>query len=73
LLLAFWALVLWGTLLLGSALVDLPAEGAGAVAGRLLPVRGASVWAWLNALTVPLAILVWLLLGVLLLRDRRAT
>jgi hypothetical protein len=72
-LLGFWALVLWGTLLLGSALVDLPAEGAGAVALRLLPAQGASVWAWLNALTVPLAILVWLLLGALVVRGRRTT
>lgn len=65
--------MLWGTLLVGSALVDLPADGAGAVARRLLPAQGASVWAWLNALTVPLAILVWLLLGVLLARGRRTT
>jgi hypothetical protein len=72
-LLAFWALVVWGTLLLGSALVDLPAEGAGAVAQRLLPAQGASVWAWLNALTVPLALLVWLLVAALLVRSRRAT
>jgi hypothetical protein len=64
--------VLWGTLILGSSLVDLPAEGVSAVAGRLLPERGASLWAWLNALAVPLALVVWLLVGgrLLLLRDR---
>jgi hypothetical protein len=63
--------VLWGTLLVGSALVDLPAEGAGAVLQRLLPARGASIWTWVNALTVPLALVVWLLFGALLVRSRR--
>lgn len=64
--------MLWGTLLLGAALVDLPAEGVGAVAQRLLPAPGAPVWAWLNALTIPLAVLVWLLVGALLVRGRSA-
>jgi hypothetical protein len=62
--------VLWGTLLAGSALVDLPAEGVSAVAGRLLPDRGASLWVWLNALAVPLALVVWLLVGARLVRHR---
>jgi len=64
--------VLWGTLLVGSALFDLPAEGVSAIAGRLLPERGASSWAWLNALAMPLAVVVWLLVGALLVRSRRA-
>jgi hypothetical protein len=62
--------VLWGTLLLGSALFDLPTQGADAVAGRLLPAHGAPLWAWINALAVPLAVLVWLTVGALLLRGR---
>lgn len=63
--------MLWGTLLLGSALLDVPGEGAPVVAARLLPGRGASVWAWLNALTVPLALLVWVSIGALFVRSRR--
>ena len=62
--------MLWGTLLVGSALVDLPAEGVSVVAARLLPERSASLWAWLNALTVPLALVVWGLVGARLALDR---
>ena len=64
--------MLWGTLLAGSALVDLPAEGISAVARRLLPERGASLWVWLNALAVPLALVVWLLVGGRLLAPHRS-
>jgi hypothetical protein len=71
-LLAFWALVLWGTLLLGAAVVDAPAQGVRAVLARLVPAHGASVWARANALTVALAIVVWLLLAGLFAWKRRA-
>ena len=71
-LLAFWVLVLWGTLLLGAAVVAAPAEGVGAVLARIVAAHGASVWAWVNALTVALAIVVWLLLAGLFAWNRRA-
>lgn len=70
-LLAFWALVLWGTLLLGTAVVDAPSEGARAVLARFLPAHGASLWAWLNLMTAALALVVWLLLAGLLVWTRR--
>lgn len=63
--------MLWGTLLIGAALFDLPEEGAAAVVRRLLPEHGASLWAWVNALTVPLAAVVWLLVIGVQLRNRR--
>jgi hypothetical protein len=63
--------VLWGTLLGLVALADLPGEGAAAVAARLVPHRGDSPWAWLNAFTVPLAAIVWLLVAALRLAVRR--
>jgi hypothetical protein len=63
--------VLWGTLLLGAALVEVPADGARTVLARLLPGRDATVWAWLNAVLVPLAAVVWALVGTQLVRGRR--
>ena len=69
-LLAFWALVLWGTLLLGAAAVDAPSEGVRAVLARLVPGRGASLWAWLNPLTAVLALVVWPLVVGALFRSR---
>ncbi len=69
-LLAFWALVLWGTLLLGAAVFDAPSEGAQAVLARFVPPRGASLWAWLNPLTALLALLVWALVAGAFFRSR---
>lgn len=69
-LLAFWALVLWGTLLLGAAVFDAPSEGARAVLARLVPPRGASLWAWLNPLTAVLALVVWALVVGAFFRSR---
>ena len=51
-LLLLWSLVAWGALLLVLTLVDAVGEGPGPALARLLPARGASVWAWLNALSV---------------------
>jgi amino acid permease len=58
-LLVLWALVLWGTLLLLVAAVDVVGSGARAFR-QLLPAHGASLWAWLNAVSVALALAVWL-------------
>jgi hypothetical protein len=73
-LLLLWSLVAWGALLLAMTLVDAVGEGVGPALARLLPGRGASVWAWLNTFAVALAVSVGLLAGGLLgsTRWRRA-
>ncbi len=58
-----WSLVLWGTLLLGVAAVDAFGEGLRPVVVRLLPARGASLWAWVNAGSAALALLAWALVA----------
>ena len=59
-LLLLWSLVAWGALLALVTLVDAVGEGPGPALARLLPIGGASVWAWLNALSVMLALAVGL-------------
>ena len=59
-LLMLWSLVAWGALLGLLTLVDAVGGGPGPALARLLPARGASVWAWLNALSVGLAVAVGL-------------
>jgi hypothetical protein len=59
-LLVLWSLVAWGALLVILTLVDAGSEGLRPALARLLPARGASVWAWLNALSVMLALAVGL-------------
>lgn len=62
-LLLLWSLVAWGALLLLLTLVGAVGEGPGPALARLLPAAGASVWAWLNALSVGLAVAVGLVVG----------
>jgi hypothetical protein len=62
-LLLFWSLVAWGALLLLVTLLDVAGEGVRPALARLLPSRGASTWAWLNALSVALALGVGLVAG----------
>jgi len=59
-LLILWSLVAWGALLALLTLVDAVSEGLRPALGRLLPTGGASVWAWLNVLSVMLALAVGL-------------
>lgn len=49
------SLVLWGALLLASAVADSWSEGVAAFT-RLVPSRGANAWAWLAGLSVLMAI-----------------
>jgi len=67
-----WSLVAWGALLALVTLVDAVGEGPGPALARLLPAAGASVWAWLNALSVMLAFAVGLV-GAGLAWSRRAS
>jgi hypothetical protein len=62
-LLAFWAFVGWGCLLLVFALVDAMREGVGPALTRLLPLRDHSPWAWLNVLSAALALAVAFVVG----------
>ena len=68
---AVWSFVGWGALLIASAVADSFTEGSIAFA-RLLPSRGDTVWGWLGALSVVLALGVGLV-AFALLASRRAT
>jgi len=71
LLLAFWAFVGWGWLLLALALVDAMREGVGPALARLLPLRDRSSWAWLNALCAALGLAVGIVVGGVAVLARR--
>lgn len=65
-LLLFWSLVLWGGLLFVATLVEAARGGSFQVLARLLPVPGDSFWAWLNAVSVALALAMALVIGGLM-------
>jgi hypothetical protein len=69
---AAWAFAGWGTLLLLVTLAAVVSEGPGVALGRLVPSGGASLWTWLNSLSVLLAFGVWLVALGLFLRARRS-
>jgi len=72
-LLLLWSLAAWGALLLLLTLVDAVGEGPRPALARLLPARGASVWAWLNVLSIALALAVGLVGGgIAWIRPRSA-
>lgn len=50
------SLVAWGALLILSALVSATSDGLAPALGRLVPSRGAPVWAWLGLLSALLAL-----------------
>ena len=57
-LLLLWSLAAWGALLVLLTLVAAVGDGPGPALARILPARGASLWAWVNALSVGLALAV---------------
>ena len=65
------SLVGWGALLLVSALANAIGEGPKPALARLLPARGASVWGWLSALSVLLALGAGLVAAALTLSSFR--
>jgi hypothetical protein len=69
--LVLWAFVLWGALLLLLTLLDASGEGLGPALTRLLPSPGASIWAWLNALSAALALAVGIVAAGLLASNLR--
>jgi hypothetical protein len=70
-LLLLWSLVAWGVLLLLATLTHAVGEGPRPALARLLPAGGASIWAWVNVLSVALALGVGLVAAGLLARGRR--
>lgn len=71
LVLAFWAFVLWGTLLAALFGWRMLSAGWAAAVGSLLPEPEASAWAFLNVGSVGLALVVWTAAGVLFMLRRR--
>jgi hypothetical protein len=69
-LLLVWCLVAWGALLLVSAVGNAVGEGLRPALARLLPAPGASIWGWLNPLSVLLALLAALAFAVFALARR---
>jgi len=72
LMLALWALVLWGTLVDAAALFLLATRGTRAVIESLFP-RGGSPLAVLNTVLGVLAAIVWLAVAALSRRSCRPT
>jgi hypothetical protein len=72
-LLFLWSLLAWGALLLLLTVLDAAERGLGPALERLLPSRGASGWAWLNALSVALALAVGIVAAGLLAWGRRGS
>jgi hypothetical protein len=70
-LLLAWALVLWGTLLLGSTAMHALEEGFRPALLAVVPVRGAPGWAWGNVVAMGMAAVVWPLAVAVVLMMRR--
>jgi hypothetical protein len=62
-LLALWALVVWGSLLLLVSLGHAVSEGVRPAVARLLPTQETSAWGWINALSAGLALAVGVVVG----------
>jgi hypothetical protein len=69
-LLALWAAVGWGTLLLLAAVAGALRDGPSVAVSRLLPAPGGGPWAWLNASTAAIAAVVWLVAAGLVVAVR---
>jgi hypothetical protein len=72
-LVALWALVGWGTLLLLATAAAAFRDGPGTALGRLLPGSESGPWGVLNAIAAALAVAAWLILAGLLAQSRWGT
>jgi hypothetical protein len=70
-LLLLWSLVVWGVLLLLATLSHAVSDGPRPALARLLPAGGTSIWAWVNVLSMALALGVGLVTVGLLAWGRR--
>ncbi len=59
LLVALWAFVGWGTLLLLATAAGALSDGPGVALARLVPSRGAPLLDWLNGLSAAFALAAW--------------
>ncbi len=71
LLFAFWAVVLWGTLLIALFGVRVASAGLAEATETLWPTPEAGFYAYGNVTAVALAVVVWLALAVMALVGRR--
>jgi len=70
-LLAFWAFVGWGSLLLLATAGAVLRQGLRPALLHLAPAPHDSVWTWVNSLSAALALVVWLVAAGLVLWVRR--
>jgi len=71
-LVAAWALVGWGTLLLLVTLANAVGRGPRAALAALLPAAGGTIWDFLNGFSAALAFVAWLMGAGLLWLWRRS-
>jgi hypothetical protein len=69
-LLALWALVGWGTLLVLVTLANVASQGPRIALSRLVPGPGASMWSLISFLSVGLALMGWMVLAGLVVASR---
>lgn len=71
-LLCAWALVLWGTLLLGATAVHALEGGVRPTLLALVPEGEEAAWAWVNVVAMALALVAWPTAAAVGLRLRRS-
>ena len=67
-----WALVLWGTLLLGATVAHALEGGLRPALLALVPAGEEAAWAWVNVVAMTLALVAWPAAAAVVLRLRRA-
>jgi hypothetical protein len=67
-----WALVLWGTLLLGATVAHALEGGLRPALLALVPEGEEAAWAWVNVVAMALALVAWPTAAAVILSLRRA-
>ena len=71
-LLLAWALVIWGTLLLGATVAQALEGGLRPALLALVPEGEEAAWAWVNVVAMALALVAWPTAVAVVLSLRRA-
>jgi hypothetical protein len=71
-LLLVWALVIWGTLLLGATVAQALEGGLRPALLALVPEGEEAAWAWVNVVAMALALVAWPTAAAVALSLRRA-
>lgn len=71
-LLLAWSLVIWGTLLLGATVAHALEGGLRPALLALVPEGEEAAWAWVNAVAIALALVVWPTAAAIVLMRSRA-